>query len=239
VLKLGQVNQSCSVWLILIRPKLFGLGQTCNVKLPKCNDTCDCKVGCLNPHLRTTPCTAVVFYHPNHMQNHAPYVECAYMQNISFRALPINHLLFGSYCMPAHVGILSTAEIRIWSMIIRQLEWSHSHLYIMLSITYGSPTHWYHKNIIICAKLQCLSLQYIVSFSNPDLTCIVIQVSRSTVMTWFLCWCSTCSLKIIVYFIRPSFRKILKQGRIKILRELGGAKVTQKVLLMHGKDRVE
>jgi len=38
---------------------------------------------------------------------------------------------------------------------------------------------------------------------------------------------------------RPSFRKILKQGRIRVLRELGGAKVTQKVLIMHGKDRVE
>jgi len=34
---------------------------------------------------------------------------------------------------------------------------------------------------------------------------------------------------------RPSFRKILKQVRIRVLRELGGAKVTQKVLLMHGK----
>ena len=49
----------------------------------------------------------------------------------------------------------------------------------MLSVTYGSPTHWYHNNIIICAKLQCLYLQYIVGFSNPDQTHIVIQVTYS------------------------------------------------------------
>jgi len=69
--------------------------------------------------------------------------------------------------MQARVGIRTAAEMHEACLSVNTDSLPPLH-YAVHNLWFINLS--YHNNIIICAKLQCLSLQYIVGYSNPDLT---------------------------------------------------------------------